>query len=144
MKAERSYPICTVGGLIIAEDGEMLFVKSPKWCNLYTLPGGKVELGESLQQAFEREIKEETGLEVIEVKFAMVQDSLFSSEFYMPNHFIMHDFTSHLAPQYTKDQVILNEEGTEFKWMLPQEAYKWSLNRELYVLLDWYLRSQKG
>ncbi len=53
-----------VGGFCI-KDGKILFVKHTygvsqgKW----TLPGGYVELGESLSKAIEREIYEETGVE---------------------------------------------------------------------------------
>lgn len=45
MQVEYLYPIVTVGGLIFAPDGEILLVRSHKWNAMYTLPGGKVELG---------------------------------------------------------------------------------------------------
>lgn len=66
MKREYStQPLVGVGGIVIRE-GKILLVKRRnepgrgKW----SIPGGLVELGETLEQAVIREFKEETGLDV--------------------------------------------------------------------------------
>jgi 8-oxo-dGTP pyrophosphatase MutT (NUDIX family) len=46
---------------VIIQDGKVLLSK--QWDG-YDFPGGAIELGESLAEALEREVKEETGLEV--------------------------------------------------------------------------------
>lgn len=134
----KEYPLTTVGGLVVADDGTILIVRSKKWSNLYTLPGGKVEIGESREQAFEREIFEETALRIKNIRFAMCQDSIFNNEFHTPNHFVMHDYIADLADGMSKSDVILNDEAQEFLWLTPQEARLKPLNKELYRLLDWY------
>ncbi len=50
----------------IFRDGRVLIVRRarPPAHGLYTLPGGGVELGETLEQAVVREIREETALEI--------------------------------------------------------------------------------
>ena len=73
---KREYPdrpIVGVGAVII-DRGRVLLVKrgSPPMLGQWTIPGGVVELGETLRSAAEREAQEETGLtvevgEVIEV-----------------------------------------------------------------------------
>ena len=73
---KREYPdrpIVGVGAVIVNE-GRVLLVKrgSPPMLGQWTIPGGVVELGETLRVAAEREAREETGLivqagEVIEV-----------------------------------------------------------------------------
>jgi ADP-ribose pyrophosphatase YjhB (NUDIX family) len=143
MRSNYPYPLVTVGGLIVAKDGDILLVRSKKWSNLYTVPGGKVELGETLQEAFIREVHEETGLGIVNIRFAMAQDSIFSPEFFHKSHFVMNDFIADLAPDCTKEDVVLNAEAQEYRWVSPEEAMKMTLNRELYVLIGWYL-SQKG
>src|ERR1700687_853171 len=50
----------------IFRDGRVLIVRRarPPALGLYTLPGGGVELGETLAEAVIREVREETGLDV--------------------------------------------------------------------------------
>src|SRR5271165_7674194 len=50
----------------IFRDGRVLIVRRarPPAHGLYTLPGGGVELGETLEQAVIREIREETALDI--------------------------------------------------------------------------------
>ena len=55
-----------VGAVIWNGDGQVLLIrrtKAPR-AGQWSLPGGKVEQGESLEQALRREVREETGLEV--------------------------------------------------------------------------------
>lgn len=56
--------VYTVGvTALIEHDGKLLFERredTGQWC----LPGGKVELDESLEQALRKEVREETGLEI--------------------------------------------------------------------------------
>ena len=51
------------GGCILNENGEILLQRRGD-CNMWGLPGGTVELGETPQMAAIREVKEETGLDV--------------------------------------------------------------------------------
>src|SRR5262245_2895813 len=127
-------PLVTVGGLIVAPDGDILLVRSKKWHDLFSLPGGKVEWGESREQAFIREIYEETSLKITNVRFAIVQDCIFSPEFWRKGHFVMHDFIADLDPSCSKQQVKLNDEAYHFDWIAPQKALTLPLHRECRVL----------
>lgn len=138
-KVTNQYPFVTVGALIVADTGEILLVRSPKWKVGYTIPGGKVELGETREQAAVREVLEETGLHIIDLRFALVQDSIFSEEFVNPNHFVMNEYVARLSPNSKKESVVLNEEGDDYIWIYPEKALELSLNKELYVLINWYL-----
>ena len=65
----KKVPMVTVDGIII-EEGKILLIKragSP-YKDHWALPGGFVELGETLEEAVAREVKEETGLETKPVK----------------------------------------------------------------------------
>ncbi|WP_168706056.1 NUDIX hydrolase [Gordonia paraffinivorans] len=58
--------IVAVGAVITDEHGRILLVqrRNPPAAGKWSIPGGKVEPGESLEAAVEREILEETGLHV--------------------------------------------------------------------------------
>lgn len=53
-------------GAVVFHDGAVLLVqrRNPPCANEWAIPGGKVRLGETLQQAAEREILEETGIHI--------------------------------------------------------------------------------
>ena len=60
-----SQPIVGVGGVIV-KDGKAVIVKraNAPYKGQWSIPGGRVELGESLAEALVREMREETGLDV--------------------------------------------------------------------------------
>lgn len=64
--------IKVVGAIIENEHGEILCaLRSPKMAcpNMWEFPGGKVEIGETLSQTIEREIKEELGCKIRFLEF---------------------------------------------------------------------------
>jgi dihydroneopterin aldolase len=132
-------PLLTVGGLIIASDGDLLLVRSKKWHDLYSVPGGKVELGETREEALRREIWEEAHVKILNIRFATIQESIYSPEFWQKNHFVMNDYIADLDPAFRKDQVILNDEAYAYCWVNPLEALSFPLHREARELIKWYI-----
>ncbi len=71
-------PVVGVGGVII-EDGRALLIRrgSEPLLGQWSIPGGTLELGESLQQGVARELLEETGIEVRVLELIEVFDRIF-------------------------------------------------------------------
>lgn len=119
------YPEPTVGALILNGNKQILLAKSNKWKNRYTLPGGHIELGETMEEALRREVKEETGLEVKPIMFLNLQEAIYSKEFHEPKHFIFLDF---LCQAQTTDVRVDKDELQEFIWVEPRKALKMNVD----------------
>jgi phosphoglycolate phosphatase-like HAD superfamily hydrolase/ADP-ribose pyrophosphatase YjhB (NUDIX family) len=126
-------PICTVGALIFNDDGRVLMIRTQKWSNLWGIPGGKIKFGETSLQALQREIKEETNLDIGDIVFVLVQDCIQSREFYRRAHFVLLNYTCRArGPQ----EVRLNEEAQEFLWVTSAQAMEMPLNQPTRTLLE--------
>ena len=104
----------------IFRDGRVLIVRRarPPAHGLFTLPGGGVELGETLEQAVLREVQEETALaiepvELVGFRQAIVRDASGRVE----RHFVILPF----AARYIGGDIALNEELAEAQWLAPSE-----------------------
>ena len=128
-----AFPIPTVGALIFDDSGRMLLFKTAKWSGLWGIPGGKIEWGEASEDALRREVREETGLEIDQIEFTMVQDSIASPEFYREAHFILLNYTCRALPGQT---VTLNDEAQDFAWVDWEQAFSLPLNTPTRRLLE--------
>ena len=86
-------PVVGVGAVVV-RDGKALIVKrahDPRKGE-WSLPGGRVELGESLEDATRREIKEETGLDIEVGPLVEVFDRVHPLDGRIRYHFVIVDY----------------------------------------------------
>jgi len=105
----------------IFRDGRVLIVRRarPPAQGLYTLPGGGVELGETLEQAVIREVREETALAVEPVGLAGFRQAIArDAAGRVERHFVILPF----AARWVSGEVALNEELAEAHWLRPAEV----------------------
>jgi nucleoside triphosphatase len=138
MTTQQQYPEPTVGGLIFNPAGKLFLMKSHKWLGKYVVPGGHIELGESLEEALRREVKEETNLEIEEIEFLCFQEFIYDDSFWERSHFIFFDF----ACKMKSGEVRLNEEAEEYVWIEPEKAFMLPLDGYTRRAIEEYLKRQ--
>jgi 8-oxo-dGTP diphosphatase len=69
-------------GVIIVRDGKVLLGKrkGALASGTYAFPGGHLEFGESWEDCVAREVREETGMKVVNSKFVAVTNDIFEKE----------------------------------------------------------------
>ena len=89
--------ILGVGAVVWSESGEILLIRrsNPPRLGEWSLPGGKVEFGETLRTALVREVREETGLEVEIVDLIDTAEIIFDAEAGAAvAHYVLVDFSA--------------------------------------------------
>ena len=120
MTDSRTYPtrpILAVSAAII-RDSKVLIVRRarPPAAGLYTLPGGGVELGETLLDAVVREVREETALVVEPLALAGYREAIGrDGEGRIERHFVILPF----AARWIAGEPRLSEELAEAAWLDP-------------------------
>ena len=136
---KQVYPEPTVGALIRNREGKLLLVTSHKWFDKLTIPGGHIELGETMEEAVKREVKEEVGLNVRVVRYLLEQEAIFTPEFWKRKHFIFFDF---LCESGTDQVHVDNRELQDYHWVEPDEALGLTLESFTRRVLEKYLETR--
>jgi ADP-ribose pyrophosphatase YjhB (NUDIX family) len=113
---QPTHPQLAVSAAIF-RDGKVLLVRrarSPAK-GFYSLPGGRVEFGESLHQALTREVDEETGLAIEIAGLAGWREVLPSTG--GAGHYLIMSF----AARWVAREPVLNEELDDFRWLAPDD-----------------------
>lgn len=100
----------------IFHNGKLLLVRRARAPakGVYTLPGGRVEFGETLHDALRREVMEETALDIEIVGLAGWREVLPIAS--GGGHFVILPFA---ARRRSSGEVRLNAELDDFKWLAP-------------------------
>ncbi len=118
-----SYPEPAVSAIIFNPDNKILLCKSHKWSNKYVIPGGRIELGEKMEDALKREILEETGLEIYDIKLISLKEGIYHDSFHEKKHYI---FIDYICKTDSYD-VVLNDEAEEYVWVALEDTDKYEL-----------------
>ena len=111
---QPSHPQLAVSAAIFRDDHILLVrrARSPAK-GLYSLPGGRVEFGETLHAALHREVDEETALQIQIVGLAGWREVLPGT--LGGGHYLILSF----AARWISGEPVLNDELDDFRWLKP-------------------------
>lgn len=125
----REYPAHPVVGVgaVVVRDGRALIVKrahEPRQGE-WSLPGGRLELGESLQDAARREIKEETNLDVVVGPIIETFDRVHRDDAgRIRYHFVIVDFVC----WSDEGEAIAGSDADEVAWVTSDQIDDYAVN----------------
>jgi 8-oxo-dGTP diphosphatase len=119
---KREYPDTPLVGVgaIIIENGGVVLVKRghPPLAGEWSIPGGVLEVGETVREAAVREAREETGLEVVVEELLGVYDRLMRDEFgRVRYHYLLVDFLC----RWTSGSLFAASDAEEVRSFTPEE-----------------------
>jgi 8-oxo-dGTP diphosphatase len=124
------HPQLAVSAAIFRE-GKVLLVRRARFPakGFYSLPGGRVEFGETLHAALHREVAEETALKIEIVELAAWREVV-------PNttnvgHYLIMSF----AARWSGGEVVLNEELDDYRWLAPDATSELRLTEGLIEVI---------
>ena len=132
----RSYPsapIPAVGALVV-HDGAVLMVRRGRAPSrgVWAVPGGRIELGETMAAATEREVREETGVEVRAGEPVWSFDSVIRDE---EGRIAWHYVIVDLAAEYVAGEPRARDDALEARWIRPEDLPGLSVSKPTLELL---------
>lgn len=126
-------PVVAVAAVVVKDDA-VLLVQRGRAPNLgiWAIPGGSLELGESLQQGAEREVLEETGVRVRAGRVIYAFDSVERDEAgVIRYHYVVVD----LLAEYLSGEPIANDDAADARWVTAAELGDMEVSAKTLELL---------
>ncbi|MBS0275616.1 MAG: NUDIX hydrolase [Proteobacteria bacterium] len=126
-------PVLGVAAVIWNDRREVLLIRRTKEPRKgqWSLPGGKVEFGESLEDAVRREVREETGIEIALLGLAGVAETVLDAGAGAANaHFVLIDYSARAV----SGEAIAASDAADATWFSPEQVAAlplWSETRRM-------------
>ena len=127
-------PVAGVGGVVI-RDGEVLLVRRayPPRAGEWSLPGGRLELGESLVEGVRREVLEETGIEVDVGAVVEVFDRVHrDADGRVRYHFVIVDFLC----RPVGGVLVAGDDAADARWVTRADVAGLDVNPHAMAVID--------
>ena len=128
MSPKREYPVLPVVGVggVVIHEGRALLIKrgSEPLKDQWSIPGGTLELGESIQEGVRRELLEETGIEVRVGELIEVFDRIFrDAAGKIQYHFVIVDYLC----EKISGEAHAASDVTDVAWVREEDLWNYKL-----------------
>jgi 8-oxo-dGTP diphosphatase len=134
-RAYTDYPLPSCHALIRSGDRVLLVQRArPPFQGYWGLPGGGVELGETVEAALRREVREETGLDVAITRFLGYLDGIdYDEQGRVRYHYVI----LHMEAEVTGGELKAGDDAAAARWMTAAEALQHPLTEGAQRCLQW-------
>ena len=129
----------SVNVIVTDEQDQILLIRRTDNGN-WAVPGGAVDLGESLTHAAVRETKEESGIDCEITGISGIYTDPRHVILYTSNGEARQEFSIVLTARPTGGQPTPSDETSEVRWVTPAEAADCTMDRSMRMRVDDYLR----
>jgi len=129
-----AHPRVAVSAIIFKEE-RVLMIKRSKEPNKgkWSIPGGGIELGETLDQAVKREVREECSIEIeVERVFYTTENIIRDDDGRVKYHYVLVDMLAKYAGGETKAQ----SDAEECRWVTAEELSELDITPRLRAVLE--------
>jgi ADP-ribose pyrophosphatase YjhB (NUDIX family) len=135
---EANSMVPSVNVVVASDAGEILLIRRSDNDN-WALPGGAIDLGESVTQAAIRETKEETGIDCEITGLVGIYTDPKHIILYTSNGEARQEFSIVLTARPTGGDPTPSDESTEVQWVPPSEINRYDMDRSMHLRLEHYL-----
>ncbi len=140
-KANSMVP--SVNVVVASEAGEVLLIRRSDNGN-WAVPGGAIDLGESMVQAAIRETREETGIECEITGLVGIYTDPKHLILYTSNGEVRQEFSILLTAVVIGGQPTPSSESSEVRWVPREDLAGYQMDRSMRLRLGHYLDGRSG
>jgi ADP-ribose pyrophosphatase YjhB (NUDIX family) len=133
----------SVNVVVVNDAGQILLIKRSDNDN-WALPGGAIDLGESMTQAGERETKEETGIDCEITGLVGIYSDPKHVILYTSNGEVRQEFSIVLTAKPIGGQPTPSDESTYVRWVDPDTVETYPMDRSMSMRVRHYLSRSDG
>lgn len=124
-------PLIGVGAVVFNVAGDVLLIrrgKEPQY-GRWMVPGGTLEWGETLEEAAVREVREETGIDIVIETFVEIIEAITSGD--SGFHFVIMDYAAHEQ----SGVLAAGSDALDAVWVSAEAQNHYDLSEELVAVI---------